>query len=144
MSPKNNVNSLWNLWSITYLKSVPSTIECFYFERIHSWIFQLLACMQLLIRASRSATRQRRNSYSNSRFSPRGSDRTWVKRRGISPWKRGPRASRVRNRRPRFFAEDAVCLERLFAHNLANWASPDRVLRTGVSTVNRLTVILES
>ena len=118
-------------------------VECSCFKRIHSYIDFRIICMQLLIRASWSATRQHRNSYSNSRFPPRGFDRTWVKRWDVSR-KRGPRASRVRNRRPRFFTEDAMRLERLLAHNFANCASPDRVLRIGLSTVNRLTVVLES
>lgn len=69
-----------------FFKSVPSIVECFYFKRIHCYLDFRVICMyvQLLIRASPSATHQYRNSYSNSRFSPRGFDRTWVKRRDVS------------------------------------------------------------
>lgn len=56
-------------------------------------------------------------------FPLRGFDRSWVKRRRYPLLSRGrARASRVRNRRLRF-AEDAVRLGRLFAHNFANCLS---------------------
>lgn len=56
-------------------------------------------------------------------FPLRGFDRSWVKRRRYPLLSRGrARASRVRNRRLRF-AEDAVRLGRLFAHNFAKCLS---------------------
>lgn len=140
------------LQSLFYAMYPISQLKYFDSKKIYSfiWNFKLslciliYVCVRSLVRASRSAICRHRNSYSNLRFTSTGiwsivGEKTEYPctSLGEGPVHRVSVIGGCALRRMR-------CASGAYLRITLRTASPDGVLCTGLSTVNRLTVVLKS